>query len=60
MRYAADLAVIRDRITAHVKGGMDLNDIIAEGRSKEFDTRYGDNTMFINRAAKNLTYRYHP
>ena len=60
MRYTADLAVIRDRITAHVKAGIDLSDIIAEERSKEFDARYGDNTMFINRAVKSLTYHYHP
>ena len=54
-----DLAVIRDRIAAHVKAGMDLSDIIAAEPSKEFDARYGDNTMFINRV-KSLTYRYHP
>ena len=60
MRYTADLAVIRDRISAHVKAGMDLEDIIAQMPSKEFDARYGDNTMFINRAVKSLTYRYHP
>lgn len=60
MQYTQDLAVIRDRIAAHVKAGMDLNDIIAEQPSKEFDARYGDNTMFINRAVKSLTYRYHP
>ena len=60
MRYAQDLAVIRDRIAAHVKAGMDLNEIIAQEPSKEFDARYGDNTMFINRAVKSLTYRYHP
>jgi cyclase len=60
MQYTQDLAVIRDRIAAQVKAGMDLNDIIAEQPSKEFDARYGDNTMFINRAVKSLTYRYHP
>ena len=60
MRYTQDLAVIRDRIAAHVKAGMDLSDIIAAEPSKEFDARYGDNTMFINRAVKSLTYRYHP
>jgi hypothetical protein len=60
MRYTRDLAVIRDRIAAHVKAGMDLSDIIAAEPSKEFDARYGDNTMFINRAVKSLTYRYHP
>jgi hypothetical protein len=60
MRYTADLAVIRDRNTAHVKAGMDLSDIIEKEPSKEFDGRYGDNTMFINRAVKSLTYRYHP
>ena len=59
-RYTRDLAVIRDRIAAHVKAGMDLADIIAAEPSKEFDARYGDNTMFINRAVKSLTYRYHP
>ena len=60
MRYTQDLAVIRDRIAAHVKAGMDLDAIIAEQPSQEFDARYGDNTMFINRAVKSLTYRYHP
>lgn len=60
MRYTQDLAVIRDRITAHVKAGMDLSDVITAEPSKEFDARYGDNTMFINRAVKSLTYRYHP
>ena len=60
IRYTQDLAVIRDRIAAHVKAGMDLSDIIAAEPSKEFDARYGDNTMFINRAVKSLTYRYHP
>ena len=60
MRYTQDLAVIRDRIAAHVKAGMDLSDIIAAEPSKEFDARYGDNTMFINRAVKSLTYGYHP
>lgn len=60
MRYTRDLSVIRDRIAAHVKAGMDLDEIIAEQPSQEFDARYGDNTMFINRAVKSLTYRYHP
>ena len=60
IRYTQDLAEIRDRVAAHVKAGMDLDEIIAEKPSKEFDARYGDNTMFINRAVKSLTYRYHP
>ena len=60
MRYTQDLAVIRDRIAAHVKAGRDLSDIIAAEPSKELDARYGDNTMFINRAVKSLTYRYRP
>ena len=60
VRYTQDLAVIRDRITANVKAGMDLDEIIAEEPSKEFDARYGDNTMFIDRAVKSLTYRHHP
>ena len=47
MRYTRDLAVIRDRIAAHVKAGMDLSDIIAAEPSKEFDARYGDNTMLL-------------
>ena len=54
-----DLAVIRDRVAAYVKAGMDLDEIIAKAL-KEFDARYGDNTMFINRAVKSPTYRYHP
>ena len=60
MRYTQDLAVIQSRIIALVKKGKDLDGIIAEQPSKEFDLRYGDNTMFINRAVKSLSDRYHP
>ena len=56
MRYTQDLAVIRDRIAAQVKAGMDLSDIIAAEPSKEFDARYGDETILINRAVKSLIY----
>jgi len=59
-RYTSDLATIRDRITDHVKNGLDLDEIITAKPTSDFDATYGDNAMFINRAVKSLTYRYHP
>ena len=59
-RYTRDLATIRDRLTEQVSNGLDLDEIIAAKPTSDFDETYGDNTMFINRAVKSLTYRYHP
>ena len=59
-RYSRDLATIRDRLAEQVKSGLDLDEIIDAKPTSEFDETYGDNTMFINRAVKSLTYRYHP
>ena len=59
-RYTRDLATIRDRLTEQVSNGLDLDEIIAAKLTSDFDETYGDNTMFINRAVKSLTYRYHP
>lgn len=58
-RYTRDLGIIRDRLVVHIKNGLDLNDIIAAQPTSDFDDRYGDNSMFINRAVKSLTYRHH-
>ena len=58
-RYTRDLGIIRDRLVVHIKNGLDLSDIIAAQPTSDFDDSYGDNSMFINRAVKSLTYRHH-
>ena len=59
-RYTRDLATIRDRLSEQIRNGLDLDEIITAKPTSDFDQTYGDNTMFINRAVKSLTYRYHP
>ena len=58
-RYTRDLATVRDRLALHVKNGLDLDEIVDINPTSDFDETYGDNTQFINRAVKSLTYRYH-
>lgn len=52
--YIDMLTVVRDRIAALMKDGKSLDEIIAANPTAEFDERYGDPMMLVNRAHASL------
>jgi len=53
--YIAMLSTIRDRIAAMIQDDMGLDEILAAKPTGEFDERYGDPAMLIDRAYHSLT-----
>jgi cyclase len=53
--YIDMLTVVRDRIVEMIGKGASLDAVIAAKPSAEFDSRYGDPTMLINRAYTSLS-----
>jgi cyclase len=53
--YIAMLSAVRDRIAAMIEDGMELDEILAARPTGEFDERYGDPAMLIDRAYHSLT-----
>ena len=53
--YIAMLSAVRDSIAAMIEDGMSLDEILAAKPTAEFDERYGDPAMLIDRAYHSLT-----
>ena len=53
--YIDMLATVRGRIADLIAGGADLEAVIAARPTAEFDERYGDPALFINRSYASLT-----
>ena len=53
--YIEMLTVVRDRIVKMIGEGASLETVIAAKPSAEFDSRYGDPSMLINRAYTSLS-----
>jgi len=52
--YIDMLTVVRDRISAMLEEGKSLVEVVAARPTAEFDERYGDPTMLVNRAYASL------
>ncbi|HEY5644767.1 MAG TPA: MBL fold metallo-hydrolase, partial [Pseudomonadales bacterium] len=53
--YVAMLTVVRDRIKAMIADGRSMVEVIAAKPTAEFDERYGDPALLINRAFTSLS-----
>jgi hypothetical protein len=53
--YIQMLSTIRDRISALIADGADLEAVIAAKPTAEFDAKYGDPAGVINRSYASLT-----
>lgn len=52
--YIAMLSTVRDRIAAMIEDGMELDEIMAAKPTGEYDARYGDPALLIDRAYHSL------
>jgi len=53
--YIDTLTVVRDRIADMISEGMSLEQVVAASPTAEFDARYGDPTLLVNRAYASLS-----
>lgn len=53
--YIAMLTVVRDRIAAMISEGKALDEVMAAKPTAEYDERYGDPIMLVNRAFASLS-----
>lgn len=56
--YVQMLVTVRGRIAKLLKGGASLEQVVAANVTSEFDGRYGDNRMLVDRAYTSLAHAH--